>query len=310
MNIRGAKRGLTLAMAAGAIFALSACASGDPLSGGGSSAAGDTIAIGSAAFAENEIIAQIYAQALEAKDIKVDFKGQIGQRDVYLKALEDGSLDIVPEYSGNLLQAFDKDSKASTSEEVEKELGTALTNGLAVLKASPAENKDSYNVTKEFSEQNNVKSLADLAGLDRDLTVGGNPELEQRPYGPPGLESIYGLSAAKIKFVPLSDSGGPLTVGALKDGTVDLADIFSTTPAIKENGFVTLEDPKNMILPQNVIPLVSKKANTDKVAEVLNKVSAELTTEDLIELNGKNQGAEKASPKQLATDWLKEKKLI
>ena len=103
---------------------------------------------------------------------------------------------------------------------------------------------------------------------------------------------------------PINDSGGPATVAALKDGSVQLADIYTTTPAIKDNGFVTLEDPKHMILAQNVLPLINSKKVTTTVKDVLNKVSAALTTADLIELNSENQGAQKVSPADAAKKWL------
>lgn len=299
-------------LAAGTVLALTGCgAGGDPLEPGSEpSGDGETIIVGSAGFAESEIIAQIFAQALEANDVTVEFAGQIGQRDVYITALEDGSIDLIPDYSGNLLQFFDEDSDAKSSEEVFAALPDALPDGFEVLDQAEAEDKDSYNVTQEFSETNGVTSLADLANLDVPLIVGGNPELAERPYGPQGLTEVYGVDAANIQFVPISDSGGPLTTAALLDGTVNIADIFSTTPSIKENNFVTLEDPENMILPQNVLPLINSEKASDTVKEVLNAVSAELTTEDLIELNGRNQGDEKASPEALAADWLAEKDLF
>lgn len=299
-------------LATGTALALTGCgAGGDPLdSGDAPSGDAETIIVGSAGFAESEIIAQIFAQALEANGVTVDFAGQIGQRDVYIAALEDGSIDLIPDYSGNLLQFFDEDSEAKSSDEVYAALPDALPEGFEVLDQSEAEDKDSYNVTKEFSADNGVTSLADLAGLDVPLIVGGNPELAERPYGPKGLTDVYGVDAAKISFVPISDSGGPLTTAALLDGTVNIADIFSTTPSIKENGFVTLEDPENMILPQNVLPLINSEKASDTVKETLNAVSAELTTEDLIELNSRNQGDEKASPEALAKDWLAEKDLF
>lgn len=298
-------------LAAGAVLSLAACASGDPLEPADEpSGDGESITVGAAGFAESEIIAQIFAQGLEANGVTVEFAGQIGQRDVYVKALEDGSIDLIPDYSGNLLQFFDPESEAKSSDEVFEALPDALPDGFEVLDQAEAEDKDSYNVTKEFSEDNGVTSLADLAGIDVPLIVGGNPELAERPYGPTGLTEIYGVEAAKISFVPISDSGGPLTTGALLDGTVNIADIFSTTPSIKENGFVTLEDPENMILPQNVLPLINSDKASDTVKEVLNAISAELTTEDLIELNARNQGDEKASPEALAKDWLAEKDLF
>ncbi|RWZ53121.1 ABC transporter substrate-binding protein [Labedella phragmitis] len=303
-------------LAAGAALTLAACSSSDPITGGGGGgdeAGSDdprTIAVGSAGFAESEIIAEIYAQALEANDYTVERTMQIGQRDAYVAALEDGSIDLVPDYTGNLLQFYDDQSEAVTSDEVYTALGEALPEGYEVLDQAEAEDKDSYNVTKEFADQYGLTSLADLVTVEGPLIIGGNPELAERPYGPIGLQEIYGVSPSNVQFEPISDSGGPLTVQALLDGTVNIANIYTTTPAIADNDLVTLEDPENMILPQNVVPLIASDAATDEVAEILNSVSAELTTEDLIELNGRNQGDEKASPGALATDWLAEKDLF
>jgi osmoprotectant transport system substrate-binding protein len=298
------KRGRIAAgvVAAGALLALSACSSGGGALGGNtSSSSTDTITVGSAAFGENEILAEIYAQALEANGVKVTKKLSIGQRDVYLAALKDGSIDLIPEYSGNLLQFYDKNSTATSSDDVIAGLNDALPSGFEVLDQSKAQDADSYNVTKEFSEKWGVKSLADLKKVTDPLTVGANPEFAERPYGIPGLKSTYGVTAT---LKPISDSGGPLTVAALKNGDVQLADIYTTTPAIKDNGFVTLEDPKNLIAAQNVVPLINSKKASATVKDVLNKVSAALTTEDLIELNGENQGDSKTQPDVLAKEWL------
>lgn len=295
------------ALALTAALALSACGSSETISGGGDSSGGDsTVKVGSAGFAESEIIAEIYAQALEAQGITVERTMQIGQRDVYISALEDGSIDLIPEYSGNLLQYYDDSSDASSSEEVFDALSEAVPEGFEVLDQAKAEDKDSYNVTKDFAEKYDLTSLADLANVDEKIVVGGNPELKERPYGPQGLTDVYGVPADNIEFTAINDSGGPLTVDALVNGTVNVADIFSTTPAIEDNGFVTLDDPENLILPQNVLPLINSDAASDEVVTALNAVSAKLTTEALISMNGRNQGEEKASPATIAKDWLAE----
>ncbi|QGF22897.1 ABC transporter substrate-binding protein [Raineyella fluvialis] len=301
-----------LALVAALTLALAGCATSNPTSSGSpsSSAAAGTVRVGSANFPESEIVAEVYAQALEAKGVKVERHMQIGARDIYIGALKDGSIDLVPEYTGNLLQYFDAKTTAKTPDEVNKALSTATPSGFSVLTPAPAEDKDSYNVTKDFSQKNNITSLADLAAYSGKLKVGGNPEMAERPYGPKGLTATYGVASDRISFTAISDGGGPLTVKALKDGQVDLADIYSTTPAIKDNGFVTLADPKNMIMPQNVVPLISAKANSATVSDTLNKVSAALTTDDLLAMNGRNQGSDKASPAQVAKDWLKQKNLV
>lgn len=301
-----------VAAVAALCLSLAGCATSNPTSSsssGQSSSAGTTVKVGSANFPESEIVAEVYAQALEAKGIKVERHMQIGARDIYIAALKDGSIDLVPEYTGNLLQYLDPKTTAKSPAEVDAALAKASPSGFTTLTPAPAEDKDSYNVTKAFSDKNHVTSLADLAGYQGTLRVAGNPELAQRPYGPQGLTSDYGVAADRIKFTAIADSGGPQTVKALIDNQVDMADIYSTTPAIKDNGFVTLADPKNMIMPQNVVPLISDKAATAEVKATLDKVSAALTTDDLIAMNSRNQGSEKASPAQIAKDWLKQKGL-
>lgn len=310
------RTGRFLGLALAACLALAGCSTANPM--GGPTAAPPTatdstgvsvVRVGSANFGESEIVAELYAQALEARGVTVERTMQIGARDVYLAALRDGSIDLVPEYTGNLLQYFDAQTTAKTPDEVNTALADAAPDGMVVLTPAQAEDKDSYNVTAEFAQANGVSSLEDLAGVNGTLRVGGLPELAERPYGPKGLTELYGVPADRIEFVPISDGGGPLTVKALVDGDVQLANIFSTTPAIKENGFVTLEDPKNMIVPQNVVPLLSDRVAQAPVTDALEAVSAELTTDDLLAMNGRNSGAEKASPADIARDWLAEKGL-
>ncbi|MDO4238690.1 ABC transporter substrate-binding protein [Micrococcus sp.] len=301
---------------------LAACGGGDPLSstssspaaGGAASSgeAGGVVRVGSANFAESEILGELYAQILEAQGLQVERKMQIGAREVYIAALQDGSVDVVPEYTGNLLGYFDKEATAKSSGEVASALEGALPEGLTALTPAEAENKDSYNVTAGFSKDNGITSLEDLAGYAGTLRIGGLPELAQREYGAglSGLTEVYGVPQDKMAFTPISDGGGPLTVRALTDGDVDVANIFSTTPAIQENGFVTLEDPKGMITAQNVVPLMSTGKATDRVRTALDAVQKKLTTDDLLAMNAATMGEEKKQPRQVAADWLREKGLV
>ncbi|GAA0195992.1 MULTISPECIES: ABC transporter substrate-binding protein [unclassified Aeromicrobium] len=297
------KIGIGAALAAAALT-LTACG-GDPTEAGASDS--DTIVVGSADFTEAEIVAEIYAQALEAKDVKVEKKLRIGAREAYIPALEGGEIDLIPEYTGNLLLYFDKNATATEPGAVEDALDDALPDELETLEPAPAEDKDSYNVTRELSESEGITSIGDLAKLGT-VKVGANPEFETRPYGVPGLKKVYG--AKDVEFTPISDAGGPATIKALKDGDVDVANIYSTTPSIKANDLVTLEDPENLIAAQNIIPLINDAKSSDVVEDALDAVSAELTTEDLIELNGRVDGDEKASAATVAKEWLEEKGLI
>ncbi|AWB95346.1 glycine/betaine ABC transporter [Agromyces badenianii] len=308
MNTAGKGRLAALAaVAVGATVALAGCASGDPLNSGSGTdnASSETIVVGSQAYYSNEIIAEIYAQALEENGYTVDRQFQIGQREVYIPEIEGGEIDVFPEYTGNLLQYYVPDTTATTSEDVYAELETALPEGLRVLDQSAATDQDSYNVTKEFSEANGVTSLADLAKVTTPLTLGGNSELATRPYGPDGLKEVYGV---EVGFTPIEDSGGPLTIKALEDGQVQLVNIYSANPAIATSELVTLEDPDGLFLASNVVPVVSEKV-TDEIAEIINTVSAALTAEDLVALNALSVD-EQQSAEQIAKDWLAEKELF
>jgi osmoprotectant transport system substrate-binding protein len=226
---------------------------------------------------------------------------------VYLAALKDHSIDLVPEYTGNLLQYYDKNATAQSSADVYTALQKAIPSGFKVLDQSKAQDKDSYNVTKAFSDKYGVTSLSELSKVTEPLTVAANPEFQQRPYGIPGLKSAYGVTAT---LLPINDSGGPNTLKALTSGQAQLADIYTTTPSIKQNNLVTLSDPKNLIVAQNVVPLINSSKASSKVTSVLDKVSAALTTDDLIDMNTKSSGSAKESSDQIAKEWLAKEKLF
>ena len=238
----------TLAVAGLSVAALllAACGGGgDPLgqqssaAPSGSGASGPVL-VGSANFTESTIIAEIYSQALAAKGIESSTKLNIGSREVYIKALQDSSISVVPEYTGNLLGFVDEDTTAKSAEEVEAALPDALPDGLEVLKSSTAVDQDVYVVSKEFSEKNGVTSLADLAKVADGVTVAGFSELEERDYGPKGLTSVYGV---KVKEFKPYDSA-ELMAEELNKGNVDVADLFTTASAISRNQLVQLEDPE------------------------------------------------------------------
>lgn len=297
-----------VAVTAACAIALAACG-GDPTSGGDDDAPSDTIVVGSANFPENQIIAEIYAQALNANDVKVETNLDIGAREAYVKALQDGSIDVIPEYSGNLLLYFDDNSTATDTDDITDALESALPDDLTILEPASAENKDSLNVTPEFASDNNLSSIGDLAELD-DLTLAANPEFRKRAYGLPGLKKVYDVDISDDDFHPINDGGGEATLSELLDGKVDVADIYSTTPSILEHKLVTLEDPKHLFAAQNVVPLMRSDKVNDDVKETLNAVSDKLSTADLLELNSKNQGKDKMEPRDLAQEWLKSHDLL
>jgi osmoprotectant transport system substrate-binding protein len=270
-----------------ALLSMAACGSsgGNPLSTGSSSSGGGAgsggVTVGSADFPESALLAEIYAGALEAKGVKVSKKLNIGAREAYIPALQDGSIDLIPEYTGVLTQYFNKNAKATDSDGVYAELKASLPATLTVLAKSAAEDKDAVVMKKAKADQLGAKSISDLVGKSQNLSFGGPPEWKTRPSGLPGLQKVYNLTFKT--FRPL-DAGGPLTVQALKNGQVDAADLFTTDPNIAANNFVILDDPKHLFAAQNVVPLITKTKSTPTIQSALDAVSAKLDTTTLAAL--------------------------
>ncbi|GMM97619.1 glycine betaine ABC transporter substrate-binding protein [Microbacterium sp. MTN4-26] len=289
------------ALATSAALVLAACGSSDPLAedpaDGGTAEGDDTIVVGSQAYYSNEIIAEIYAQALEGAGFDVERQFNIGQRDAYMPEIESGNITVFPEYSGNLLQYFDPETEARTADDVYAALEEALPENLAVLDQAEASDQDSYTVTAEFAEENGLTSIGDLAGVSDALTLGGPPELAERPYGPDGLAETYGV---EVTFSPTGDT----TVESLVAGQVDVANVFTADPRIQTQDLVVLEDPEGLFLASNVVPVVSADV-ADEIAETIDAVSAALTADALVALNVQST-EDQMSPEDIATQFLSE----
>jgi osmoprotectant transport system substrate-binding protein len=273
-------------------------ASSNPLSGGGSSG---SVVIGSANFPENEVLAEVYALALQAKGVKVTTKLNIGAREAYYPQIEKGTISIIPEYNGTLLSVeVDKNSTAKTTAAVDAELASKLPSTLTVLNPADAQDSDSVTVTQATAAKYHLKSIADLKPYASQLVIGGPPEFKTRVDGLVGLKSTYGLTFKS--FDPLDESG-PITLAALQNGKVAAADVFTTTPQIVSDKLVSLTDPKFNFAAQNVIPLVYKPALTSTISDTLNAVSAKLTTSALLALDVKVI-TDKENYTTAAQEWL------
>ncbi len=302
------RRPAVVVLAAVSALTLAACGGGgDPLASGGGSGqqsggdAAQTIVVGSANFPESQILAEIYAQALSAKGVTIEKRLSIGSRETYMPGLEDGSIDLIPEYTGVLLQYLNKSAAETEPDAVYSALQKALPGTLTVLEKSSAEDKDAVVVTKDTATKYNATSIEDLAKSCGELTFGGPPEFKTRPDGIPGIQKTYNCTFKEYRSL---DAGGPLTVAALKNGDVQAANLFTTQSAIQANDFVALEDPKNNFAAQNVVPLINKEKANDTVRTTLNAISAKLTTESLLALNVEADSDAKPSPETVAKNWL------
>ena len=319
MTIKISARSGIAALAVIGIAAVTACSSGSssststPASGssssspssgsnplGGGTATGSVV-IGSANFPENEVLAEVYALALQKAGVKVSTKLNIGAREVYYPQVEKGAVTIIPEYNGTLLTVeVDKTSTAKTTADVDAALAAKLPSTLTVLNPAEAQDSDSITVTQATAAKYKLKSIADLKSVASQFVLGGPPEFKTRTDGVIGLKSTYSLTFKN--FDPLDESG-PITLAALTSGKVQAADVFTTTPQIIPDKLVSLTDPKNLFAAQNVIPLVYKPALTPTISSTLNAVSAKLTTSALLALDVKVI-TDKEDYTTAAQDWL------
>jgi osmoprotectant transport system substrate-binding protein len=281
-----------------AAVALLAAGCGNPLAGGGEGGSNGDIIIGASDVGESLLLAQIYAGALKnAGAANVTVRPPVGSREVVVKALQDKSLSVVPDYSGNLLRYFDKDTQATTPQDVYAQLRQKVPAGFEVLDQAPAEDKDLLVVGAQLAASG-VKTFSDLGKRCGELVFGGPGQWSSR-----WKDKIKTLYGCEFKEIRTTDTGGPVTVAALKAGDVQVVDLFSTSSTIKANGFVALTDDKNMFPAQNIVPLVAKGTLSEQEAAALNRVSAALTTDQLTQLNVEFT-EEKRNPLDIAEDFL------
>jgi osmoprotectant transport system substrate-binding protein len=286
-----------------ATLALTACGGGgggNPLettsaAPTGSASAGGPVVIGSFDFDESVLLGSIYAQALEAKGVQVEEKPRIGSREVVYDQVKSGGLTLVPEYNGNLLAFIDQASTAATTEEINAALKEKLPAELEVLDSAAAEDKDTLSITKDTQTKQSLTTMEDLAKVSKDMIVGGPPEFKKR--WETRFKDVYGIEFKQWKPT------GPTTADAIKDGSIQVGNVFSTDPKITANDLVPLEDTKNIFPAQNVTPLLNKAGATDAVRTTLNGVSAKLTTEGLLEMMQKIS-VNKDEPATVAKEWL------
>ena len=289
-----------------------ACGSGE----GDNGDTGDTggteekaaVTVGAVQFAENQIVAEMYAQVLENAGYEVDKQLTLGSREILQPALEEGEIDVAPEYLGSLLLFLDPEAAASGDAQNNVDLLTPLLEekGITLLEPSEANDTNAFVVTQETADEHGLTTMSDLADVAGDLTLGGPPECPKRPFCIPGLKETYGVEFGE--FVPL-DVGGPLTVEALDSGEIDVALLFSTSSVIGDKGWVVLEDDQSLQTAENITPVVGDEVLDDEMEELLNAVSAALDTETMTELNGRVE-IDKEDPETVAEEFLTEEGLL
>jgi osmoprotectant transport system substrate-binding protein len=301
------------ARSVGALVAatLLAAACGSGSSGADKSA--KAVVVGTSPLAESAIVANMYAGALRDKGYQVTLRKNLGPREIYLPALQkggkDNGIDLVPEYVGTLLEFVNKGA-GEASGDLAATLAKLHTRveplGLTVLTPSPAADQNAFAVTRATADRLMVKKLSDLTPVAGQLTLGAGEDCPGRPFCQPGLERVYGLKFKSFK--PL-DAGGPKTKDALAAGDIDVGLVFSSDGAVAARKLVVLDDDKKLQAVDNLVPAIRNDTVDDGIRAVLDKISAALTTDDLIQLN-KRADVDKADPETLAKEWLQQHGLI
>jgi osmoprotectant transport system substrate-binding protein len=278
-----------------ALLAVVACGSGNPLAGGGS---GNTVVVGSADFTESELLMEIYAAALRKAGIEVQTRPRLGSREITNPAVRDGSITVMPEYSGNLLNSVAVQATATTSEDVYAALRRSLPPGLEVLQQSEAEDSDVLVVTRQTATALGLTRMDQLGPRCGQLTLGAAGEWSVRWKDK--IAQVYGCTFRQISS---TDPAGPVTLEALRSGQAQVVNLFTTSPDVAANRWVKLDDPKHMYPAQRIVPLVRAGALNQAGIDALNKISAELTTATLTELN-RRITQDRADPADLAKDFV------
>jgi osmoprotectant transport system substrate-binding protein len=238
-----------------------------------------TIVVGvSGAFAENQLIAEMYAQVLERAGYTVRREFDLRSREVSQSALESGQIDLKPEYISSLLLFLDSNAQASSdATDVAGQVGERLQPlGITVLTPSPAEDTNQFVANVKTAQEFNLTTLSSLAAVANRLTIAAPPECPLRPFCLPGLRDVYGILFED--FEPL-DAGGPQTVAALASDEAQIGLMFSTDPSIEANGFIPLIDDKHLQDAENITPVIRTDKLTGEVRRLLDAVSARLSSE-------------------------------
>ena len=279
--------------------------SGQADDGGGAPPEGPAISIGAQDFGESAILAEIYKQALDAKGFDASIQTVGGFRDLLFGAFDSGDVNLAPDYVASELEFLNQNAGEATGDvdETFALLQPRLEKlGLVGLQPSEAVDTNAFVVTQDTADELGLESLSDLAEKGADLTLGAPQDCETNPFCIPGLKDVYGLDMSG-NFTPL-DAGVVLT--SLQEGAIDVGLLFSTDGRIASEGLVLLDDDQNMLAADNVFPVLSKElvdAYGDDLTSVLDDISAELTTEDLTELN-RRFDVDKEDADAIAESWL------
>ena len=304
------RRALTSVVAVTTLLLASACGGGDPLEESGSGGDKGKVTLSGQNFTEMQILASLYEQLLEKEGYDVTQK-LVDTRPIYVKQLSSGAVQVAPDYLAGIGDYLNTQQNGDTAEPVTSNSADESLDaieplvdkaGITLLQPAEATDQNAYAVTKKFADANSVKTLSDLAALNKPIKLAAAKDCKDRQDCAKGLKSVYGIDITEV--VPLG-FGSPQGKDALKKDEVQLAQVATTDGSLEGDGLVLLEDDKGLQPAQNLVPAVNTKwieKNPD-AKDALNSLSSKLTTEDLAELNAKVD-SERQKPEDVAKEYL------
>lgn len=263
--------------------------------------ASSSITVGSKNFTESKVVSEIYALALEQAGYKVTRKPNISNSVVF-RAVQAGQIDVYPEYTGTIVQAYLKKNSTTKSAATMAKLAKqgVANKGLVTFKYAPADDRQGIAVTKRVADKYGIKTLSDLQQHANQIRFASQGEFDQRADALPGMNKTYG----EFKFKSKKDYDDSLKYKLMSTNKADAAPVSTTDGQLATGKYVLLEDDKHLWPPYNLVPLVNQKAakNHPKMESTLNKVNAKLTSKTLMQLN-KQVDVDGQNYKTVAKNW-------
>ncbi|GAB3264189.1 glycine betaine ABC transporter substrate-binding protein [Alteromonas gracilis] len=295
---------------------LTACGGGDDAFESEGGGGGGEVTVVGQGFTEADIMTQLYKGVLEDAGYTVTVRN-FDTRDIYLKALQDGDVQVAADYLSSLTEELNRRANGDDADPVadpdagataETLAGLTEPLGLTPLEPAEAENANAYAVTEDFATENDLTTLTDLGELGQPVALAANADCPDRQDCQLGLASVYGIDISG--FEPLG-FGSAETKNALVEGEVQLGQVGTTDATLETNGLVILEDDQDWQNAENLIPVVNSAwlADNPDAQAALDELSQTLTTDDLAMLNGRVD-AERELAETVAQDYLSEKGLI
>jgi osmoprotectant transport system substrate-binding protein len=289
-----------------AVLGLAACGGGGDQKSAAPSKGGAPIVLASFNFTDSQILAELYGNALESKGYPVQRQLNIGSRELIYPALQKGDLQFIPEYQGSAIRTgFNQEAQKDPESEHTKLAQLFAPSGIGLLNYAPAENKNTYVVKSDTAKAQGITTISDLRKLGK-IVLAGPPECGTRTTCFLGFRDTYKLD---VTFQTVQEAGP--RVEQLRSGAVTVIPVDSVSPLVDDPSFTALRDDQGIVPTENVVPAVNKKVLDERGADfanVVNAVSAKLTTEQLRELN-KRVDSDGEKPADVAKDWLSQQGL-